>query len=77
LSSSGLQFIVFPNPASTGIKVRSLENITELSITDICGKQIYHFKILNPTPELCIPTSDFPAGIYIFKVKKGQTHKNS
>jgi hypothetical protein len=71
LSSSNMKFTVFPNPASAEIKVRSLENINELSITDIYGKEIYHSKILNPTTELLIPTSDFTSGIYIIKVKKG------
>jgi len=71
LSSSGLQFTVFPNPASTEIKVRSLENINELSITDMYGKELYYSKVLNPTTELRIPTSDFPSGIYFIQVKKG------
>ena len=71
LPASGLQFTVFPNPAGTEIKVRSLENINELTITDIYGKEIYHTHVLNPTPEVRIPTSDLPAGIYFIKVKKG------
>jgi len=71
LSSSGLQFAVFPNPASTEIKVRSLENFDELNITNILGKEIYRSGVLNPTPELRIPTSDFPPGIYFIQVKKG------
>jgi hypothetical protein len=72
LSALGLQFTVFPNPASNEIKVRSIENINELTITDIYGKQIYHTGVLNPTTELRIPTSDFQAGIYFIKVKKGK-----
>ncbi len=71
LPSSDLPFNVFPNPASTEIKVRSSENINELSITDISGKQIYYSGVLNPTPELRIPTSELPAGIYLIKVKEG------
>jgi len=71
LSSAGLQFTVFPNPAGTEIKVRSLENFNELFITNIYGKEIYQTHVLNSTPELRIPTSDFPAGIYFIQVKKG------
>jgi hypothetical protein len=72
VASASLPFSIFPNPASTEIKVRSSENINELTITDIYGKQIYHTGVLNLTPELRIPTSDFPAGIYFIKVKKGK-----
>jgi len=71
LSTSGLQFAVFPNPTSSEIKVRSLENINELTIIDMFGKEIYHTQVLNLTPELRIPTSDFPSGIYFIQVKKG------
>jgi hypothetical protein len=69
LTLSGPQFTVFPNPASTEIKVKSLENINELTITDIYGKEIYHSGILNSSPELHIPVSGFPAGIYFIQLK--------
>ncbi|MDO9258153.1 MAG: T9SS type A sorting domain-containing protein [Bacteroidales bacterium] len=72
LSSSDMQFTVSPNPASSEIKVRSLENISELSISDIYGKQIYYTSVLNSTPELHIPTSGFPAGIYLIRLKNGE-----
>ena len=71
LQSAGSQFTVFPNPASTEIKVKSLENINELTITDIYGKEIYHSGILSSSPEIRIPVSDFPAGIYFIKIKNG------
>jgi hypothetical protein len=67
-----LQFTVFPNPASNEIKIRGVENINELTITDMCGKQIYHIDALNPTFDLRIPISDFPAGIYFIKLKNGK-----
>jgi len=69
LQSAGSQFTVFPNPASTEIKVKSLENINELTITDINGKEIYHSGILNSSPEIRIPVSGFPAGIYFIQLK--------
>jgi hypothetical protein len=49
--------------------VKSLENINELTITDIYGKEIYHSGILNSSPEIRIPVSDFPAGIYFIQLK--------
>jgi len=70
LSSSEMQFTVFPNPASSEIKIRSLENINELSITDMYGKELYYSKVLNSTTELRIPTSDFPAGLYFIRVRQ-------
>jgi len=72
ITPSGLQFTVYPNPASTEIKVQSLENINELTIVYIYGKQIYYSGVLNPTPVLRIPTTDFPAGIYIIRLKNGK-----
>jgi hypothetical protein len=71
LSSAGMPVTIFPNPASTEIRIQSLENFKELTITDIYGKEIFHSKILNPKPELIIPVSDYPAGIYFIKVKNG------
>ena len=71
LAASDLKFTVFPNPASTEIKVKSLENINEFTITDIYGKEIYHSGILNATPEILITVSNYPAGIYFIKVKNG------
>jgi len=41
-------------------------------INDINGKQICHIGVLNLTPEIRIPTLDFPAGINFIKVKKGK-----
>jgi hypothetical protein len=71
LSSSDLPFNVFPNPASTEIKVSSLENFNQLIITDIYGKQIINIHALNPTLELQIPINDLPAGIYFIQLKNG------
>lgn len=71
LSSSDLKFTFFPNPASTEIKILSLENINTFTISDIYGEEIYHSHDLNPGHELRISISDFPAGIYFIKVKKG------
>jgi len=72
LVSSGSQFTVFPNPVGSEINIRSLENINELSITNILGKEIYHSGSLNPTPEVHIPTSDFPSGVYFIRAKMGK-----
>jgi len=68
-----LKFRVFPNPASTEINVRSLENINELNITDIYGKEIYYSGSLNQRPELRISTSDFPSGVYFIRAKMENT----
>jgi len=73
LQSAGSQFTVFPNPASTEIKIRSLENINELTITNMYGKELYYSKVLNPTPEIRIPTSDFPTGLYFIQLKNGNS----
>jgi len=72
MTSSDLKFTVFPNPASTEIRVKSLENINDFTITDIYGKEVYHSVYLNPNPESIIPTADFSAGIYFIKVRKGK-----
>jgi hypothetical protein len=71
LSSSGMQFTIFPNPASNEIKIRSIENISELTITDNYGKEIFHSVGLNSTLDIRIPVSDLPAGIYFIQLKNG------
>jgi hypothetical protein len=68
----GLQFSIFPNPANSEIKVRSLENINELTIADIYGEVVYHFNNSNLGLELHIPTADLPDGIYFIKIKNGK-----
>jgi hypothetical protein len=71
LPFSGILFTIFPNPSSSEIIVRSLENINELFITTIEGREIYHTRVLNPTLELPITTNDFPGGIYFIQIKAG------
>jgi hypothetical protein len=72
LNSSGLDFSVFPNPARNEIKVRSRENLNELTITNVFGQVVYHSNELNSGQELRIPTSDLTAGIYFIKSRKGE-----
>ncbi|MDO9258152.1 MAG: exo-alpha-sialidase [Bacteroidales bacterium] len=72
-SSTDMPFIISPNPASREIKVRSLENINEITVIDMHGKEIYQSKNLNPGQEFNIPTFDFPVGIYFIQVKKGKS----
>lgn len=72
LPSSDIQFTVFPNPAITEIKVHSLENINEITITDLYGEKIYHSEGLNSTRKVLIPVSDLPAGVYFIRLKNGK-----
>jgi hypothetical protein len=57
-------------PIETFFYTTEVRKINELTITDIYGEQIYRTGVLNLSPELCIPISVYPAGIYFIKVKK-------
>ena len=72
LASLDLPFTVFPNPATTEIKVRSSQNINELAIVDMYGKEVYHNGAFNPNTERLIPINDFRAGIYFIRLKNGK-----
>ena len=62
---------VFPNPSkSSKVTVESNQNdISEISITNIAGKQIFKKTYQFPESKSEIELTDVPNGIYLVKVK--------
>ena len=58
--------ILFPNPVSASVTIRSNEPIEFVSITNVLGRNVYENKFSNADIE--IPVSDFKVGIYFVKV---------
>ena len=73
---SGL--VVFPNPATNHLNLVFDKNSTgTISIFDAMGKEVYSYKINNPSSELPIDLSNFTNGIYYvnYKNKDVSIHK--
>lgn len=62
---------IYPNPCkSDKITVESFDNaITEVSISNIAGKQIFLKKFPYPENKKQLELTDVPDGIYLVKVK--------
>ncbi len=55
--------MLYPNPVKNILHVRGLNNITNLSIVDVTGKQIINFPVTQPAINL--PMAKLPKGIYM------------
>lgn len=69
-----VQFKIYPNPANKEINIslqKSMNQIFDITLIDMTGKQVYSKKNLN-TPNFKILTSEFSKGIYILTINVGQ-----
>lgn len=72
LSEATVEFKIYPNPCKTD-KVTiesSSDNITEISITNIAGKQVYLKKFIIPENKIQVELSEIPSGLYLVKIKE-------
>ena len=62
---------VYPNPCKQEkVTVESSNNnISEISITNIAGKQIYFKEFILPEHKIQVELSELPNGIYLVKIK--------
>jgi len=58
--------LIYPNPAQDFISFKELENLEQLIITDISGKQIYKSQNTNPQE---IDVSSFKSGVYFISAQ--------
>ncbi len=56
---------IYPNPAHHQLQVRFKEDVTELQVTDLLGKQIYHENVSGN--EFTIDVGVYPPGIYFIR----------
>ncbi len=63
-------FSVYPNPSRNFIHFNELENVTQLLITDISGKQIYQTQEVNSP---VIDISSFKSGVYFMSIQTKNT----
>lgn len=63
------EFTLYPNPASTMIRVRSSAIIDEMNLYDIKGRIIGKFRVDKLNPEINI--SNLAHGMYFVKIKSG------
>ena len=68
--------VLFPNPAKNQINLKLQKNVTQITIFDVCGKEIRN--ILPENPGLnTIDISDLPNGIYIISSQSDKDNKIS
>ena len=62
---------VYPNPCKQEkVTIESnSNNISEISITNIAGKQVYLKKFITPEHKIQVELSELPNGIYLVKTK--------
>ena len=68
---------VFPNPFTNNVQVISSDQMTELTIYDMVGKQIWHKRNINTNAET-IDLEALSVGVYLLKIKTSSgiiTHK--
>lgn len=76
-SQNGSAYQVYPNPFTQNVHVVSNDQILELSVFDMIGKNVLHKTGVNANAE-AMDLSALNAGVYLLKIKtsKGQiTHK--
>jgi hypothetical protein len=60
-------FELFPNPTQNTIQVLFQEDVSEISIVDLCGKELIHVKPIGSS--LSIDCASLANGIYIVQCK--------
>ena len=79
ISSSGKteliteEFKVFPNPVvNKKFIIESFRQpLTEVRISNIAGKMVYHKKFTLPVQRLEVLTENYPDGIYLLRITTG------
>ncbi len=70
LSNGDAHLMIYPNPAKDWVTLQAPSRITEISLYDYSGRQVYR-KTGNNSVET-IPVSALPAGLYFLKVTTGK-----
>ena len=62
---------VYPNPCKDNKVTLEMENqeLSEIKITNIAGKQIYYKKLAIPESKRQIQLENFPNGVYLVQIK--------
>jgi hypothetical protein len=61
------QIRVYPNPVENLLHIRSAGTINELWLTDLSGREVFHFQPENETVD--IPVTSFHSGIYLLSLQ--------
>jgi hypothetical protein len=62
-----MQIQVFPNPVENLLHIRSAGIINDLRLTDLSGRDVYHYQPGNETID--IPVTSFHSGIYLLSLQ--------
>lgn len=69
-----IELKIYPNPTETGritLEMNS-DEINEISVVDIGGKEVISRKITVGTPKYQLPLDNIPNGIYFVRVKTSE-----
>ena len=64
---------VFPNPASDYFIVKCAETLNGVQVTDLSGRVLRDFSLLGELNTTSFPVSDLKNGVYLLKLKAGNT----
>lgn len=64
------QLVIFPNPATNRITIRSVEIVTALRIYDLQGRMVYSEE--PKSTDLQILTESFDSGVYVLNIETSQ-----
>ena len=73
VSSTSSQMMLYPNPASNELTVRSIDNVTRVVITNMLGKTV--FSTLCNSHQVHVDVADLPKGLYILKINGTENKK--
>ena len=68
LQSESDKILIYPNPATNELKITSLFPISSVSITDICGKTLYH-KSCSGGKNISLELSSLASGLYFIGIE--------
>lgn len=69
------QFSVYPNPVKNTLTISgssSQKMIAEVTLMDLLSKEVYHEKVRSENEHWILKTSEFPAGLYLLRIKASQ-----
>ncbi len=60
---------VYPNPATTELRVQCSEAFKSIAVTDLAGRTFYQTDSSTPVTELTVPTATLPNGLYLIRLQ--------
>jgi len=67
--TENLQLTLYPNPATEAFRIKGLNGISTLSLTDLSGRTLIQKQVSDNE---AVSVSTLPTGVYILKIKNNE-----